>query len=356
MSKCKSLVRSILSSPPPTLKEVARAAGVSRATASRVLSEQRPSGDRTRRAAETRRAVERAARALGYVPNQTARSLRTGRTSSIALVIPEPVIRLFGDPLFPRVVRGITDVLAASDLQLVLLAPQTRADENRLEHYLTSGHVDGALLLSLHGDDPLPGRLAEHGLPAVVGGRPPAGSRVSYADVDNVGGAVAATRHLCEGGRRRVATITGPLDMPAARDRLDGYRQALRAAGLRSSRSLVESGDFSRNGGEGAMRTLLEREPRLDAVFVASDLMAAGALQVLSETGRAVPADVAVVGFDDSPFAASTIPPLSSVMQPIEELGREMTRLLLAAIESRDRVARQVILATDLVVRASSGG
>jgi len=349
-------VRSILSSSPPTLKEVARAAGVSRATASRVLSETRPPGDLTRRAAETRRAVERAARSLGYIPNRTARSLRTGRTNSIALVIPEPAIRLFGDPLFPRVVRGITEVLAASELQLVLLAPQTRADEDRLEHYLTSGHVDGALLLSLHGDDPLPGRLAEHGLPAVVGGRPPAGSRVSYADVDNVGGAVAATQHLCARGRRRIATISGPLDMPAARDRLDGYRQALRAAGMRVSQPLMESGDFSRDGGERAMRVLLEREPRLDAVFVASDLMAAGALQVLSERGRAVPADVAVVGFDDSPFAASTIPPLSSVMQPIEELGREMTRLLLAAIATRDRVPRRVVLATDLVVRASSGG
>jgi len=349
-------VRSILSDSPPTLKEVARVAGVSRATASRVLSEPRPPDDLSRRAAETRRAVERAARTLGYVPNRTARSLRTGRTHSVALVIPEPVIRLFGDPLFPRVVRGITEVLSASDLQLVLLAPQARDDEHRLEPYLTSGHVDGALLLSLHGDDPLPGRLAEHRLPVVVGGRPPAGSRVSYADVDNVGGAVAAAQHLCEQGRRRIATITGPPDMPAAQDRLDGYRHALRAAGLPLLRALAESGDFSRDGGERAMRVLLEREPGLDAVFVASDLMAAGALQVLNETGRRVPADVAVVGFDDSPFAASTIPPLSSVMQPIEELGREMTRLLLAAIESRDRVPRRVILATELIVRASSGG
>jgi DNA-binding LacI/PurR family transcriptional regulator len=144
--------------------------------------------------------------------------------------------------------------------------------------------------------------------------------------------------------------------MPAAQDRLDGYRQALRSAGLRAGQSLVESGDFSRDGGERAMRALLRREPRLDAVFVASDLMAAGALQVLNEMGRAVPADVAVVGFDDSPFAASTIPPLSSVMQPIEELGREMTRLLLAAIESEERIARRVVLATELIVRASSGG
>ena len=349
-------MKSIPSGSPPTLKEVARAAGVSRATASRVLSETRPPDGLSARAAETRRAVVRAARSLGYVPNRTARSLRTGRTHSVALVIPEPAIRLFGDPLFPRVVRGITEVLAASDLQLVLLAPQARDDEDRLEHYLTAGHVDGALLLSLHGDDPLPARLAGHRLPVVVGGRPPSGSGVSYADVDNVGGAVAATLHLAEGGRRRIATITGPPDMPAAQDRLDGYRQALQSAGLPVDGALAESGDFSRDGGERAMRTLLERDPALDAVFVASDLMAAGALQVLSETGRRVPADVAVVGFDDSPFAASTIPPLSSVMQPIEELGREMTRLLLDAVESRERVARRVILATELIVRASSGG
>jgi DNA-binding LacI/PurR family transcriptional regulator len=173
-------------------------------------------------------------------------------------------------------------------------------------------------------------------------------------DVDNLGGAHAAVAHLVGLGRRAVATITGPLDMPAAQDRLDGCHRALAAGGLPADSSLEEPGDFSHDGGVAAMRALLSRHPDLDAVFAASDLMAAGALQVLREARRRVPEDVAVVGFDDSPFAASTLPPLSSVRQPIEEWGREMTRLLLSGIEAPRHVPRQVILATELVIRASS--
>jgi DNA-binding LacI/PurR family transcriptional regulator len=332
----------------PTLKEVAEAAGVSRATASRVFT------DSPRVSHQARRAVEHAARRLGYVPNRAARSLRTGRTGSVALVIPEPTPRLFGDPHFARVVRGISEGLSAEDLQLVLLVPQSAADEQRLERYLAAGHVDGALLISLHGHDPLPARLVERRLPVVIGGRPPVEGSVSHVDVDNVGGARAAVRHLAEQGRRTIATITGPLDMPAAQDRLEGYRTALQQAGLAGGEGLEEPGDFSHEGGIQAMRTLLERRMDLDAVFAASDLMAAGALQVLRETGRGVPDDVAMVGFDDSPFAASTVPPLSSVRQPIEEWGREMTRLLLSEIESDRPVVRRVVLATELVVRESS--
>jgi DNA-binding LacI/PurR family transcriptional regulator len=188
----------------------------------------------------------------------------------------------------------------------------------------------------------------------VVGGRPPVAGPVSYVDADNMGGAFAAVEHLARTGRRRIATVTGPPDMPAAQDRLAGYHQALEAAGMPAERSLEESGDFSHDGGVAAMRELLRRRPDLDAVFAASDLMAAGALQVLRDAGRRVPGDVAVVGFDDSPFAASTLPPLSSVRQPIEEWGREMTRLLLAEITAPRYVPRRVILATELVVRASS--
>jgi DNA-binding LacI/PurR family transcriptional regulator len=335
---------------PPTLKEVAGVAGVSRATASRVFT------DSPRVSERARRAVELAARQLGYVPNRAARSLRTGRTGLAALIIPEPTTRVFSDPLFPRVVRGITETLADEEMQLLLLAPQSRADEDHLVDYLTAGHVDGAMLISLHGGDALPERLVARRLPVVVGGRPPVAGPVSYVDVDNLGGAFAAVAHLLGRGRGRVATITGPLDMPAAQDRLEGYHRALGAAGLSREASLEESGDFSHDGGVAAMRTLLGRHPDLDAVFAASDLMGAGALQVLREAGRRVPEDVAVVGFDDSPFAASTLPPLSSVRQPIEEWGREMTRLLLAGIDAERHVPRRVILATELVVRASSGG
>jgi DNA-binding LacI/PurR family transcriptional regulator len=237
----------------------------------------------------------------------------------------------------------------------VLLAPQTPADEDRLRRYLTAGHVDGALLVSLHGQDPLPAFLTKRGIPVVVGGRPPAGVDVTYVDVDNVEGARSAVRHLVETGRRRIATLTGPLDMAVAADRLSGYRSAVQESGLAADATLEASGEFEQDAARARTAELLARHPDIDAVFAASDPMAVGALQALRRAGRSVPDDVAVVGFDDSALAASAEPALSSVRQPTEEMGREMARLLARMVASRDRVARRVILATELIVRASSG-
>jgi DNA-binding LacI/PurR family transcriptional regulator len=332
-----------------TLEQVATVARVSRATVSRVVN-----GDR-RVAPDSRAAVEAAVHELGYVPNRAARSLVTRRSDSVAVVIPEPTGQVFGDPFFPRILRGISDALGRESMQLVLLMPEGRPDEERVERYLAAGHGDGVMLISLHGSDPLPDALRRHGIPVVVGGRPP-GPGVSYVDVDNRAGAGSAVQHLLDGGRRRVATIAGPQDMAPGADRLDGYRQRLEAAGLAPSIELIESADFTLEGGQAAMERLLARAPDLDAVFVASDLMAVGAVGALHAAGRDVPGDVAVVGFDDSPLATTTRPMLSSVRQPIEEMGREMTRLLMQEIRAPGGPPRRVILDTQLVVRESSGG
>lgn len=330
-----------------TLEQVAEAANVSRATASRVVN-----GDR--RVAEAHRlAVEAAIRELGYIPNRAARSLVTRRSDSIAVVIPEPTTQLFGDPFFPRVLRGISDALAEEELALVLLMPQGRGDELRVERYLAAGHTDGAILVSLHGSDPLPADLQRRGIPVVVGGRPPGGG-IPYVDVDNRGGAALAVEHLLETGRRHVATIAGPQDMPPGADRLSGYHETLARAGLQVPDGLVEVADFTMDGGRAAMERLLERAPEIDAVFAASDLMAIGALDALAAAGRRVPQDVAVVGFDDSPMAAGARPPLSSVRQPTEEMGREMARLLLHGMRHSDGPPRRVILDTSLAIRQSS--
>ena len=334
---------------PATLDEVAREASVSRATASRVVN-----GDR-RVSQPAREAVEAAIRDLGYVPNRAARSLVTRRSDSVAVVIPEPSSQLFGDPFFPRVLRGMSEALAAESMQLVLLMPQARGDGERVERYLEGGHTDGVLVVSMHGADPLPTGLRRHGVPLVVGGRP-FGQGISYVDVDNRGGAAGAVRHLVEVGRRRIATIAGPQDMAAGADRLAGYRETLAEAGLVGDTALVEIADFTLDGGRAAMERLLERAPALDAVFVASDLMAVGALAALAAGGRTVPGDVAIVGFDDSQLATTTQPNLSSVRQPIEEMGREMARLLMEEIRFAGRAPRRVILDTQLVLRTSSVG
>ncbi len=300
--------------------------------------------------------MQKAARQLGYVPNRAARSLATGRSDSIGLVIPEPAARLFDDPFFPRLIRGISQALSTRELQLVLFAPQSPAEERRLELYLAGGHVDGVLLVSLHGADPLPAHLAERGVPVVVGGRPPENARVNFVDVDNVRGAVDALAHLTAQGRRRIASVAGPADMSAGQDRLQGYRHGLDRAGIQRDPGLEEFGDFGQESGARAMRALLERRPDLDAVFVASDLMAVGAMRTLREAGRRIPDDVAVVGFDDSPIAGVLEPPLSSVRQPVEVMGREMAEFLIRTIESPELNLRQVILSAELVVRRSSSG
>jgi DNA-binding LacI/PurR family transcriptional regulator len=333
-----------------TLEEVARLAGVSRATVSRVVN------GSPRVSVDVRRSVETAVEQLGYVPNRAARSLVTRRSGSIAVVITEPTGRLFGDPFFPRLLRGVSASAATRDIQVVLLMPDSIADRRRTADYLVAGHVDGALLVSLHGDDPLPDRIMAAHIPTVVVGRPMRDSGVSYVDVDNRGGARTAVADLVAGGRRVIAIVGGPSDMVVARDRLAGYRDAISQAGLDADPTLEATENFTQDGGAGAMRGLLAARPDIDAVFAASDLMAAGAMSVLDAAGRRVPEDVAIVGYDDSPVAATARPPLTSVRQPIEEMGQEAARLLLELVEGADRSPRRVILATELIRRASSAG
>jgi DNA-binding LacI/PurR family transcriptional regulator len=333
-----------------TLEEVARVAGVSRATVSRVVN------GSPRVSSDVRRSVETAVEQLGYVPNRAARSLVTRRSGSIAVVITEPTGRLFSDPFFPRLLRGVSTLASARDVQVVLLMPDTIADSRRTADYLVAGHVDGAVLVSLHGDDPLPGRILAAQIATVVVGRPLRVDGISYVDVDNRGGARTAVDHLVAGGRRVIASIGGPADMVVAQDRLGGYRDAVVEAGLGSDPTLEAVADFTQDGGADAMRRLLAARPDIDAVFAASDLMAAGAMSVLDSEGRAVPHDVAIVGYDDSPVAATARPPLTSVRQPVEEMGQEAARLLLELVGGADRAPRRVILTTELIRRASSAG
>ncbi|MFI6130889.1 LacI family DNA-binding transcriptional regulator [Micromonospora sp. NPDC051141] len=329
----------------PTLEAVARRAGVSRATVSRVVN------GSTTVAESIQQAVRRAVEELGYVPNLAARSLVTQRTDSVALVMPEAATRVFSDDqVFPGIIRGAAQELEAADKQLVLMLAGSPAGHERVERYTTGRHVDGVLFASLHGEDPLPGRLARLGIPVVCSGRPLDGADVPYVDVDHEGGVTRAVEHLIATGRRRIATIAGPQDMVAGIERLIGYRAALTAAGLPER---VAYGDFTRESGTAAMRELLAADPELDAVFAASDLMAHAALRALREAGRRVPGDVAVIGFDDIETAAYTEPPLTTVRQPIVELGRAMTRQLLR-IAAGEHVEQALMLPTELILRDSA--
>jgi DNA-binding LacI/PurR family transcriptional regulator len=332
----------------PTLEQVAARAGVGRGTASRVINGGEKVSERARQA------VEAAIAELGYVPNAAARALVTRRTDAVALVIAESEERVFGEPFFAGVVRGIGSALATAGRQLVLMLAQASARRDSLDQYLTRQHVDGVLLLSLHDDDELPDRIRGHGLPVVVGGRAHDGVREGFVDVDNVQGAGLAVAHLVERGRQRIATIAGPSDMVAGSSRLEGYVAGLAAADRRLDERLVVRGDFGEQSGHDGMRTLLQRDPAVDGVFCANDLMAVGALQALREAGRDVPRDVSVVGFEDAPVARSTHPALTTVHQSPEYMGREMVALLLETMAAPDRARPGRMLPTRLVVRGSS--
>ncbi|WP_330172851.1 LacI family transcriptional regulator [Streptomyces sp. NBC_01498] len=332
----------------PTLEEVAARAGVGRGTVSRVINNSPRVRD------STRQLVQQAIAELGYLPNRAARALAGSRTDAVALVVPETEKRFFAEPYFSEVLHGVGTELADTEMQLLLTLVRTEKERARFLQYAHAGRVDGVLLVSVHGSDSLPDQLAAMGLPTVLSGRRSAGEPVSYVDSDNVGGARAAVRHLTETGRRRIATITGPLDMYAAQCRLTGYQEAVAAAGGDPDPSWTEHGDFTEESGLRAMTELLARHPDLDAVFAASDVMAAGALHALRAAGRRVPEDVAVVGFDDSPIARHTEPRLTSVRQPVEEMGRAMARVLLESIENPAAPGQHVVLPTKLVRRASS--
>jgi DNA-binding LacI/PurR family transcriptional regulator len=335
--------------PAPTLEEVAARAGVSRATASRVLRGDAKVSERAREV------VLAAAREISYVPNLAARTLVTGRSESVAFLVEETEERMFADPFFLGMLRSAQEAVAVAGLQLVFTVMTRPEDQERFLAYAAGGHVDGVLLLSLHGRDQLPQRLEALGVPTVLSGRPLSGGRrLWYVDADNVGGGELATNHLLDSGRAQVATVAGPLDMCAGQDRLAGYRAAVEASGRRYDHSLVSVGDFTPAGGHAATLRLLDRRPDVDAIFAASDLAAFGVVRAIRESGRRVGDDVAVIGFDDIPAAAEQQPALSTVKQPIAALGTAMTRLLLDRIEGRHGLHRRTVLPVELVLRETA--
>ncbi|MFT3887985.1 MAG: LacI family DNA-binding transcriptional regulator [Arachnia sp.] len=327
----------------PTLEDVAREAGVSRATVSRVVN----GGHLV--SPDTVQTVNRVIDELGYKPNRAARALVTNKAQAVAVVVTETDDRVFTDPFFPQAYHGALHAFRAMEVQVLLAMAQPGESAGQMTRYLHSGHVDGAIVVSHHGPE-LARQLVSSRQPVVFVGDPEVPG-LPYVDVDQRAAAIVATRHLIERGARRIATITGPQDMRAGVQRLRGFEEAMREAGLRPAG--VAHGNFTVDSGEAGARELLARAPELDALFVASDLMALGAVRTLQAAGRRVPDDVAVVGFDDSSAALQTTPQLTTMTNPPSELTRlagEMLKQLLDGAEP----ASPVILQSRLIVRGSA--
>lgn len=333
-----------------TLEEIAKLARVSRSTVSRVINDQPNVRE------PVRERVWQVIRETGYQPHAAARSLVTRRTRIVGVIIPEAITTLFTDPFFLYLLSGITKACNSQGYQLMLsLFNGPAGPEEMYRRVVGGGHVDGMVVASTRMDDPLIGRLLDDGVPSVMVGRHP-DERVRYVDVDNLSGARMAVDHLARLGHRHIGTITGRLDMPSAADRLEGYRLAMEAHRLPVDDALIVEGDFTEESGMAAARRLLSLP--VTAIFAASDVMAVGALKVIRETDLRVPRDVALVGFDDIPIAAALQPALTTVRQPIEQMGSMAASLLLSLLESPPEErppAQRLVLPAKLVVRESCG-
>lgn len=328
-----------------TLEDVARLAGVSRATASRAVR----GGELV--SAANREAVRQAVAALGYVPNPAARSLVTRRTDTIAVVVPEHDSLIFGDPFITGTIAGVAEALEDTQLQLLLLMRSRRGGDDRMTKYLEGGHVDGIVVVSHHRHDTLSEVIIGTGLPAAFIGRPlNAHADLSYVDLDNFVGGRLAAHHLLAAGARRPATVTGPLDMVAALDRVAGWTATLRGAGVDDS--IQYEGDFTMATARTVAERLIAEHPDVDAIFAANDLSAIGVIQALRAAGRRVPDDVRVVGFDDSTLALTAEPTLTSITNPPKQLAHIATNMVLDELAERSTIS-PVILQPTLVVRAS---
>jgi LacI family transcriptional regulator len=329
-----------------TIREVAREAGVSVATVSRVVT-----GSHHRVRPATRRRVQAAVARLRYQPNLIARGLKKRITHTIGLIVPD-----ISNPFFPAIARGIEDVASRAGLGVLLCNTyEDLAKERAYLALLDNRMVDGLIFATAGANTGHLRMLRRRGVPVVLVARAPDRVGIDAVLVDNRGGARAATAHLIGLGHREIAFVGGPASVRVDVEREAGYREALDAAGIPVNPRLILQGDFRAEGGAAAVSALLERGERFTAIFAANDLMAIGAMEELRRRGRHVPQDVAIVGFDDITFASLVEPRLTTVAQPKYRMGSLAMERLLELLSGGSRRPRRLVLDPQLVVRDSCG-
>lgn len=332
-----------------TLEDIAKKAGVSRSTVSRVVN------NHPNVSAKVRQRVLGIIEQTSYQPHAAARALASQHSLMIGLILPHSVSSFFTDPYYPHLTKGIAQACNQHDYTLALFLAGTQDDEVRIFPRLAhKGWLDGVIVQSgHHGEQWIIGRMIDANLPLVVAGRPFRSDNVSYVDCDNVGAACTAVSHLIRLGRRRVATISGPVNSTVGLDRLAGYHKAITEGGLLPDEQLITEGDFTEASGYTAMRKLLPARP--DAVFAASDMMAIGAIRAVQEAQLNIPDDIAFVGFDDLPLATFSGIPLTTVRQPVIQFGIQAVETLIDLIENGINPPRHILMETELVIRQSCG-
>lgn len=330
-----------------TLEDIGRLAGVSRSTVSRVINDQASVSP------DVRERVQEVIQRTGYTPNVAARSLVSGRSGVIGLVIPSRVHQVFEDPYFSRLVQGITAASNRTGTTLSLFLFQNEEEESELyPRVVASRFLDGLILTATRMSDPLLARVPTGEIPIVMVGRPDV-EGLSYINVDNRGGALHAASHLCGLGYERIGLIGAPVSTTAGLDRLSGFVEGLAMCGKALLPELRSDGDFSQASGYRAMKKLLPGRP--DAVFVASDTMAIGALQALREEGIRVPQEIALMGFDGLPSSETAVPALTTIRQPVTQTGARAVHLLNDLVNGVSIAPVVEILPVELVVRESCG-
>lgn len=329
-----------------TLEEIGRIAGVSRATVSRVVNDHPNISD------EVRERVQRVIEETGYQPNLVARSLASRQSNILGLVIPSVVQSVFTDPYYPRLIQGISQACNENDYTLSFFLFNDQDEEQKtFSRILGNGLIDGLIITADNFRTIFVPRLQEQQMPFVMIGRPEDPTELSYVDADNELGGYAATKHLIEQGCERIATIATGYNT-AGSDRMRGFHRAFREAELSVNDTLIVYGDFGQESGYKAMEQLLPLEP--DGVFVQSDTMALGAMQAVGEAGLSIPDDIAIVGFDDLPPAAISIPPLTTIRQSIKDVGVVAVETLLKHLQDPDLPTQHVTLPVELIERATT--
>lgn len=331
-----------------TIRDVAKLAGVSPATVSLAL------GGDTRVNEKTRVHVLETVEKLQYTPNEIGRIMRSQKIGAIAFIIPNTSQHVFSHPYFSQLLEGMTEVLNRYSYNLLLSTTPSETEESvAYDKILRNRRADGIILSSASINDLNLLRVVESGFPVVYLGRwfhPD----VLTVERDDFGGAYQATEHLIRLGRKRIIHISGPLDHQEALDRLEGYKQALNDNKLLFERELVIEKDFSRAAGYEAGKQLLKAERQFDAVFAGNDLMAIGVLKAFKERGVKVPEEVSIVGFDDIEMASVVSPMLTTVHQPMKQIGVLAAEKLMAVLNGQEVTEKQSKVTTELIVRESS--